>query len=98
MLLGQYIYNEFIEGDRQVNISARAVNRLKEAITKAKENEDALAKLDGHVFDKVLNEVLKLMDQGSFSRFKKSDLFREFIIELGLKHTSIKGVHVGLGV
>ena len=53
-------------------------------LEQAKSNQDARARLDGHLFDPVTQEVLKLMSQGAFLRFKKSEPFREFVQELGL--------------
>lgn len=79
----RYLYDEYIVGDRQVNISAKAKKQVLQGLQAAEQNTEG-AQLDGHIFDRAQSDVQKLMERDGFVRFKKSSLFVDFMKELGI--------------
>ena len=74
----------------QVNISEKARRQITSAISSGAKHldeggaEEGGRVLDGHVFDRAQDDVMKLMARDAFVRFKKSPLFCDFMRELGL--------------
>ena len=68
------MFEDFIRSDsmHQVNIPSVVYNNLKVAII---DNKD----VNIHTFDAACDEIILLMSRDSFSRYRKSDLFKKYV-------------------
>jgi Glu-tRNA(Gln) amidotransferase subunit E-like FAD-binding protein len=63
--------------DRQVNIAGAMLTKIENRLYK-----DNIVVPD--LFDAAMQEVFRMMDKDKFARYKKSDIFKSFLRQLGI--------------
>ena len=81
-----YMVNITSEQRKQITIKINELISLQYQLDHDIKNQLAnLFKVDTTIFNEIQQEILKLMDTDSYYRFKQSNLYHEFLNELGVK-------------